>query len=145
MRQGIYQIRCVPTKKVYVGSAIWIEKRWAFHRFHLRSGTHGNRYLQSAWIKHKEENFRFELLEIVPDKKLLIDREQFWIDKKRLSTNLFNLTFKAMSALGREWTTGEKKQASIKRRNALQDQASLELEVRGPSVNMPREYSVLTP
>lgn len=76
---GVYQIRCVPTGKIYIGSAVNLRKRWEQHRRGLRKGDHGNRYLQSAWNKYSEENFAFEVLELV-DVSDLMEAEQEWID-----------------------------------------------------------------
>jgi GIY-YIG catalytic domain-containing protein len=76
---GVYQIRCVPTGKIYVGSAVDLRKRWEQHRRSLRKGEHGNRYLQAAWSKYGEENFAFEILEFV-DVSYLLEAEQEWID-----------------------------------------------------------------
>jgi hypothetical protein len=76
---GVYQIRCVPTGKIYVGSAVNLRKRWDQHRRHLRKHKHGNRYLQHAWDKYGEEQFVFEILELV-DVANLLEAEQEWID-----------------------------------------------------------------
>lgn len=76
---GVYQIRCVPTGKVYVGSAMNLQKRWDEHRRSLRRGDHGNTYLQNAWNKYGEENFEFAVLEFANVSDLL-RAEQEWID-----------------------------------------------------------------
>src|SRR5262245_60899127 len=76
---GVYQIRCVPTGKIYVGSAVNLWERWYRHRRALRRSEHGNRYLQAAWSKYGEENFTFEILELV-DVSHLMEAEQEWID-----------------------------------------------------------------
>lgn len=79
---GIYQIRCVPTGKIYVGSAVDLRERWRHHVGALRRGTHGNRYLQLAWNEHGEESFEFSVLENVQTNDLLTS-EQVWIAKSR--------------------------------------------------------------
>ena len=76
---GVYQIRCVPTGKIYVGSAVDLRKRWYRHRWALRRGKHVNRYLQQAWDKYGAENFTFEILEFV-DVSHVLKAEQEWID-----------------------------------------------------------------
>jgi len=76
---GVYQIRCIPTGKIYVGSAVNLFKRWYDHRRTLRKGEHGNRYLQHAWDKYGEKQFAFEILELV-DVSYLLEVEQEWID-----------------------------------------------------------------
>jgi group I intron endonuclease len=76
---GIYQIRCLPTEKIYVGSAVDFQQRWHQHRLSLRNGRHRNRHLQSAWNKYGEENFVMEILEYASPAELL-QMEQKWID-----------------------------------------------------------------
>ena len=62
---GVYQIRCIPTGKIYVGSAVNLSKRQRDHVNSLRQGDHENVYLQRAWDKYGEENFEFTVLEFV--------------------------------------------------------------------------------
>src|SRR5687768_12784577 len=62
---GVYQIRCKPTGKIYIGSAVDLRARWEHHRGRLRRGDHRNRYLQNAWVKYGEVNFEFSVLEFV--------------------------------------------------------------------------------
>ena len=83
---GIYGIIHIKSKKIYVGSAIDITKRWREHRHYLRLKKHGNPYLQSAWNKHSENSFEFVVLEKVKKSSLLIKREQYWLNY----TNAFN-------------------------------------------------------
>jgi group I intron endonuclease len=55
--------------------------RWNAHKRFLRRGVHHSPFLQSAWQKHGEAAFVFEVIEVVTDVALLLDREQFWIDQ----------------------------------------------------------------
>lgn len=75
----VYHILCIPTGKVYVGSANDLRRRWSRHRGRLRRGQHENRPLQQAWSKYGEVNFRLEILEVVPRNQLLT-AEQAWLD-----------------------------------------------------------------
>lgn len=79
---GIYQILCAGNSKIYVGSAVSINGRWASHRSQLRNGSHGNKHLQNAWAKYGEASFLFSIIERceIAD---LIAREQHWIDTLR--------------------------------------------------------------
>jgi len=77
---GIYAIRHIASGRRYIGSVINIEMRWRHHRKHLRKGVHHSRFLQRVWDKHSESSFVFEILELVPDVAVLIEREQHWID-----------------------------------------------------------------
>lgn len=79
---GVYQILCIPTGKIYIGSAVDLWARWNGHRRALRRGKHVNCYLQQAWTRHGEENFEFSVLEFV-DTSDLLSSEQAWIDSTR--------------------------------------------------------------
>lgn len=99
---SIYQIRCVPMSKVYVGSAINPRKRWWSHIHALRKGTHHSSYLQRAWNKYGEDAFVFEIVEPVLFVEDLITREQYWIDTLRAADRRygFNSTPTAGSSVG---------------------------------------------
>lgn len=77
---GIYKIVCVPTGKVYVGSAVDLQVRKRSHWATLRRSSHKNRHLQNAWNKYGESAFEFQVIEqvLIP---FLIEREQYWLDK----------------------------------------------------------------
>lgn len=79
MSSGIYKIVCLFTGKFYVGSAKNLNRRFKRHRSELRKGIHSNPYLQKAWNKYGEENFKFEIIEEV-DQELLLCTEQKWLD-----------------------------------------------------------------
>lgn len=80
-QKGIYKITCVINNKCYIGSTwqCFIKRFWQ-HENELLRNKHKNTYLQKAWVKYGKDNFVFEILEIVVDKKLLLDKEQYWID-----------------------------------------------------------------
>lgn len=77
---GVYQIICILTGKIYIGSAVDLRERWYRHRWHLRQRTHHNSYLQHAWDKYGEMNFEFSVLELMGTSDLL-PAEQAWIDR----------------------------------------------------------------
>lgn len=98
---GIYLIVNIINNKIYVGSSYKINARWSGHKHELRLNKHHSILLQRAWNKYGEENFKFVVLEYV-DKKELIEREQYWLDKlkcydKRIGYNHY---LKAGSPLG---------------------------------------------
>lgn len=97
--QGIYAIVNTVNGKRYVGSAMNIRLRWESHRRHLANGTHHCKHLQRAWLKHGPDVFKWEIVEEVPDKALLIVREQAWIDSI-LVTMRYNTSPTAGSVLG---------------------------------------------
>ena len=77
---GIYVLRCLPTGKVYVGSAESWLKRTRDHKNMLNRKKHINRYLQAAWDKYGPDNFVAELLEacVIVD---LREREDWWVNQ----------------------------------------------------------------
>ena len=105
---GVYQIRNKINNKVYVGSSKDISQRWLQHISGLKNNKHRNQHLQYAWNKYGEENFEFSILEIVVNqnnfKDILIEREQFWIDKFHSVNNKFgyNICPNAYTCLGKK-------------------------------------------
>jgi len=79
---GIYQIRCIPTGKIYVGSAVNMRARWIRHRWELRRSIHGNEHLQSGWDKYGEDSFECSVLEFA-ERYALLSAEQAWLDRTR--------------------------------------------------------------
>jgi group I intron endonuclease len=59
---GIYAIQCKVNNKIYIGQSVNIGNRFKNHLYLLRHNRHGNKYLQNAWNKHGEENFKFHLI-----------------------------------------------------------------------------------
>lgn len=104
---GVYQIRCLPTGKVYIGSAVNLGRRWQQHRSSLRRGEHGNPYLQQAWMKYGEDQFEFSVLECVERDNLLL-KEQFWIDQtgctdRKVGFNVYPIAGSPGEANARVW------------------------------------------
>lgn len=109
MTSGIYKITNLVNNKMYVGSAVNLVNREKQHFQRLSKNIHSNIHLQRAFNKHGIDNFLFELLEACP-KELLIEREQYWIDKLCTVKNGYNIRMKADSNLGIKFS-----QQSIKR------------------------------
>lgn len=80
INSGIYEIKNQITGKVYVGSSINISARKKQHLNMLNKGIHHSVRLQNAWTKYGDSPFIFNILENVPDKQRLIEREQYWIN-----------------------------------------------------------------
>jgi len=87
---GIYQIRCNPTGKVYIGSSCRIEKRWREHELHLIAGTHVNPHLQAAWNKYGAASFELVIIEECGKETIRL-REQQILDVADWS-NLLNVS-----------------------------------------------------
>jgi group I intron endonuclease len=102
IESGIYCITCVPTGKIYIGSAVNFGGRWKGHRCCLRQGKHHSRYLQFSWNKYGSDAFTFNVVELVADPAKLIDREQWHLDHTRSYDPKigFNVSPTAGSSLG---------------------------------------------
>lgn len=87
---GIYLISDNDARKAYVGQAVDIGRRWAFHLWELNAGRHTNSKLQAAWNSHPEQ-IEFAVLEICPREQLK-EREVFWIEALGTYQNGYNLT-----------------------------------------------------
>lgn len=87
MTAGIYKIVCTATDNFYVGSSRDIQYRWRSHRLLLCRDAHHSLALQRAWNKHGAEAFRLEILEVVENDILLLEREQHH-HKSRISDGL---------------------------------------------------------
>ena len=99
---GIYCIANRADDKCYIGSAVNVRQRFHQHRSALRKGIHCNARLQKAWEKHGQAAFTFSVLERVDDPRLLIEREQWWLDTRRTfeRDRGYNLSRYAGSQLG---------------------------------------------
>lgn len=93
---GVYQIKCLIDSKLYVGStAKSFSIRWKQWRDNLKRGK-SNKHLCNSWNKYGAKNFEFSVLEIVEDKTLVLEREQYWMDALKPE---FNICPKAGSRL----------------------------------------------
>jgi len=76
----VYQIRNIKNGKIYIGSTIDYVGRQKRHLRRLTNGNHHSIILQRSWDKHGSDNFIFEVLEIIYDKGVLLEREQYYLD-----------------------------------------------------------------
>ncbi len=111
---GIYKITNFVNNKVYIGSAINIRSRWAYHIRCLKRGSHCNSYLQRSWNLHGEQNFTITFLEECSKKDLLC-REQYWLDiLNPFKERGYNICRIAGSILGRK----DSKETKLKKSKA---------------------------
>lgn len=79
-KPGIYKITNIVNNKIYVGSAFNLSNRISCHKYTLKNNKHKNKHLQSAYNLYGESNFLFEVIEVVENLNILLDREQFYLD-----------------------------------------------------------------
>lgn len=96
-KHGIYRIKNINNGKEYVGSSIDVFKRRNRHFSELNKNKHKNKKLQASFNKYGKEVFEFYVLELVENKELLIEREQFHINERK---PWFNINLIANSSLG---------------------------------------------
>lgn len=77
---AIYKITNLVNNKCYIGSAVDVVTRLAVHKSGLKYHKQPNAHLQSAYDKYGNDNFSFDILEVVNDKTQLLKREQIWIN-----------------------------------------------------------------
>lgn len=88
---GIYRILNKLTGDVYIGSASRsFRNRFNEHTSKLKNNKHHSIYLQRAWNKYGEENFKFEILQVVifNKKEELIEVEQHYLDNIKPTYNM---------------------------------------------------------
>lgn len=110
MKSGIYTIKNIINGKIYIGSAVNIEKRLYAHKWALQGSNHCNIHLQRAWDKYGESSFSFEKY-LICEKKNLIFYEQLTIDASIVRygrENIYNLCLTAGSTLGRKHSEATK-------------------------------------
>lgn len=103
---GIYKITSTINNEIYIGCSANITDRWRRHLNELKRNKHHSVYLQNHVNKHGMDILTFNILEEMVNisdlptkdfKKLLLEREQYWLD---LLSCKFNMLPTAGSNLG---------------------------------------------
>lgn len=102
---GVYKILNKINGKFYIGSSTRLNRRNREHFRLLKSGIHGNSYLQYSYNKYGRENFVYEIIEYCNNDKC-IEREQYYID---LLTPKYNICPLAGTCKGRILSSTHKK------------------------------------
>ena len=81
-QRGIYRIFNVETNKSYVGST-WksFRSRWKQHLSKLNTNKHHSHEMQNAFNKYGSDSFVCEILEIIEDENILLEKEAYYINK----------------------------------------------------------------
>ena len=115
---GIYNIVNVIDGKIYIGSSNDIERRFRKHRSLLNRNIHENKYLQNAWNKYGETNFKFILVKECLMDVLLITEQEYLNKAKEICDVYYNFNFissKPPSPKGRILSEYTKQKLSILR------------------------------
>lgn len=121
-RSGIYAIVNLANNKLYIGSAVKLKQRRNKHLQMLRDGCHTNIRLQRSFNKFGENSFIFKVVEYC-ETNILINREQFWLDKYFDTQNCYNILKIAGSSFGYKHSDEIKE---ILRQKAKRENLSLE-------------------
>lgn len=129
---GIYQIRNLINGRVYIGQTRQrFEKRYLHHYWKLRKGTHDNPWLQKSFNKYGEDQFVFEVVEIIEDGDFINEREYLLIKSAQQSHTCYNIidggggrggipmseeTKRRLGELNRVLNTGKKASEETKRK-----------------------------
>jgi group I intron endonuclease len=91
LESGIYIIKNLVNGKVYVGSAKVFRIRWNRHLNDLKKGVHSSIKLQRAYNKYGINNFEFKIIEKVKYDPVIVNRENFYINKLNSKKNGYNI------------------------------------------------------
>lgn len=83
MENGIYIITNIVNNKIYIGSTYCkggVNRRWSVHKSQLNKNKHINKHLQFAWNKYGIDSFTINLIEVITDSPILLEREQYYLD-----------------------------------------------------------------
>ncbi len=133
---GIYIIKNLVNNKVYIGKSKNIVRRFYQHKYDLKNNNFRkeNEYFINAYNKYGKENFKYEILELLPlDENLVAERELYWVEKYNSDNRLYgyNLrkdsstkmivhpetSLKISNRLKKEWSSGIRKNHSKKLAN----------------------------
>jgi len=112
---GVYKITCQDTGHFIVGSSLDCRTRLREHFIELERNSHWNTHMQNRYNKHKK-NWMFEVIESVePDKLLLRESEQGYINMHYNSELCMNINKSAYvpSFIGHAHTIETRNKISI--------------------------------
>jgi group I intron endonuclease len=120
---GVYCIENILNGKKYIGSTKSnFRKRLINHRCILRANKHDNIFLQNAWNKYGENNFKCSIVENVNDSCLVRERENFYLNKYESFNEKYgyNILEYAFTSLGYKHSNKTIEYLSLIRKNKPQ-------------------------
>jgi group I intron endonuclease len=145
---AVYKATNRANGKIYVGSAMSFHQRFSTYRNCSNNDAEGGR-MYRAIRKHGFDKFQFEILEIVSDASLLIQREQHWLDTLQpFNENGYNICRTAGSCLGKKHTLSAKKKMSESRRGRVitvewRKNLSIASKARAEEISMQKSKAVV--
>ena len=127
-RSGIYQIKCLKSNKIYIGSTCGrkgFKGRFWGHFERLNNNTHWNPHLQNAWNKYGPSNFIFKIIKLLPhkcDNNMALYTEQKYLNKAfKTPQEIYNLSPIALGGnrIGKSKYTPYKKEIIKLRKNDI--------------------------
>lgn len=112
---GIYKITNTINNKFYIGSSNNIKKRWNRHKMDLRNNKHKNTLLQNSYNKYGVDVFLFEIIEIISEYNMLLEREQYYLDKYKSYNKNIGFNINTKSSGGNNISNNPKKDDIISR------------------------------
>ena len=97
----IYQIKCLVTKKCYIGWCKSFYVRKKTHLQHLTRNNHHSQKLQRAWNKYGSNNFIFEIIETDVNQNIILQKEIEYIKKFNSYKKGYNCTPGGEGIVGR--------------------------------------------
>jgi group I intron endonuclease len=120
---GIYKIQSKKKpKRIYIGSAVNIHRRWNEHKCNLLKNKHHSPKLQNHYNKYGGADLEFSIL-IGCEKQDLIKHEQYFIDALK---PYFNISITAGSCLGMKLSEEAKSKISESNRRRIISQETKE-------------------
>ena len=140
MTSGIYKITNKANGKIYVGSSNDIEGRWYGHVKDLNNNKHHSKHLQRAWNKYGEASFAFEIIEILNNRGLLIEYEQFYLDLLEPFNKVVG--YNICSTAGSSFGVRRSKKTRMLLSRAAKEQKINRFRMKGPeSANWGRKHT----
>jgi group I intron endonuclease len=93
MIAGVYAIVNTRSDRRYVGSSVNVFARWGKHRCDLRKHRHHSQALQDEWDFYGSASFEFVVLDVVPDFRERLEREQIRLDETDQPYNTLNTAY----------------------------------------------------
>jgi group I intron endonuclease len=134
---GVYKITNIVSGKIYIGSAVNLNKRKLSHKSALKKGKHQNKHLQYAWNKYKEEDFVFETI-IICAKEQIRFYEQLFIDNLKPQYNQSTSAYSGI-AIGSVLTKEHKEKVGIASKSHWADPIIREKNTKAIQLSMTEE------